>query len=65
MSVDEKIRFWIMIAIFIACYWLMFRGFIRLVLHNVRMIRAKIRHLRETAKAATEVMKRLEERAAK
>ena len=54
-----------MIAIFIACYWLMFRGFIRLVLHNIRMIRAKIRNLRETAKAATEAMKQLEERAAK
>ena len=65
MSIEEKIRFWIMIAIFIACYWLMFRGFIRLVLHNIRMIRAKIRNLRETAKAATEAMKQLEERAAK
>ena len=65
MSLEEKVRFWIMIVIFVVCYWLMFRGFIRLVIGNIRMIRAKLRRLRETTKAAGAVMKQIEERAVK
>ena len=61
MSFQEKVHFWIMILIVSVVYWLMFRSFFRFILSNVRMVRAKLRRLRETHGAARDVMQKIKE----
>lgn len=59
MTTAESVRFWIMYLITGAVFFGIFRGFIFMVLRHVRLIRAKLAHARETARAAHEVTKKI------
>ncbi|WP_297390893.1 hypothetical protein [Acidiferrobacter sp.] len=59
MSFTEKLHFWIAVSIFVICYAIMFRGVARFFLRNIRMIRTRLRHARETHSAAQDAMKKI------
>ena len=59
VTTNEKIQFWLTYLIFGGVYFLIFRGFIRMVLGHIRLIRAKLQHLKETDAAAGKVTEQI------
>ena len=59
MSFTQKVHFWITVAIFVICYAFIFRGVARFFLRNIRMIRTRLQHARETHSAAQDAIKKI------
>lgn len=60
MTAGEAVRFWIMYLLTGLMLYVILRGFGGMVMHNIRLIRAKLKSASAAIRASRELRKRLQ-----